>query len=122
MFELGPDDFLPEEQGSSALHEESEPSLKRPRHELDEAGDADEPVETHHASATTHVFQPTPDDPEANTVVYGASSFGGFGEYMRRKRAKLQIQNAQIGASSGGIFKGLEIYVSTNIFAYARLR
>jgi hypothetical protein len=48
--------------------------------------------------------------------VYGASHFGDFGEYMRRKRAKLQIQNAALRskdhASGSGIFKGLSIYVS----------
>lgn len=50
--------------------------------------------------------------------IYGASRFGGYGEYMRRKRAKLQIQNATIhsmDASGSGIFTGLSIYVSINI-------
>jgi DNA repair protein REV1 len=58
---------------------------------------------------------------EMDKAVYGASRFGHFGEYMRRKRAKLQIQNADIVGSqqdsTGGdggstIFKGLSIYVS----------
>ena len=48
--------------------------------------------------------------------IYGASRFGGFGEYMRRKRAKLQIQNDALhqptDVSGNGIFKGLAIYVS----------
>lgn len=45
---------------------------------------------------------------------YGASKFGGFGDYMRRKRAKLQIQNAHIdGAGESTIFRGLAIYVGT---------
>ena len=50
---------------------------------------------------------------------YGASRFGGFGEYMRRKRAKLQIQNAEMEQPSttddvtkSQIFKGIAIYVS----------
>ena len=50
---------------------------------------------------------------------YGASRFGGFGEYMRRKRAKLQIQNADLEQPSSTddvtksqIFKGIAIYVS----------
>ena len=50
---------------------------------------------------------------------YGASRFGGFGEYMRRKRAKLQIQNAELeelstmtGGAKTPIFKGITIYVS----------
>jgi len=48
---------------------------------------------------------------------YGASRFGGFGEYMRRKRAKLQIQNAEIGDTPGAgtskskLFNGLSIHV-----------
>ena len=50
---------------------------------------------------------------------YGASRFEGWGEYMRRKRAKLQIQNidmeqssAMVGGAKSQIFKGLSIYVS----------
>lgn len=43
--------------------------------------------------------------------VYGASHFGRWDEYMRRKRAKLQIQNASLDKDEGGIFKGLSIYV-----------
>jgi hypothetical protein len=49
---------------------------------------------------------------------YGASRFGGFGEYMRRKRAKLQVQNAEIGSSTpmviaptSKLFSGLSIHV-----------
>ncbi|KAI9433918.1 DNA repair protein [Lactarius indigo] len=48
---------------------------------------------------------------------YGASRFGEFGEYMRRKRAKLQIQNAEMGgtprgeASGSQLFKDLSIHV-----------
>jgi hypothetical protein len=48
---------------------------------------------------------------------YGASRFGEFGEYMRRKRAKLQIQNAEMGgtpevvASKSRLFNGLSIHV-----------
>jgi hypothetical protein len=53
---------------------------------------------------------------DSNT--YGASRFGGFGEYMRRKRAKLQIQNAEMGSSTpmvttstSKLFSGLSIHV-----------
>lgn len=45
---------------------------------------------------------------------YGAARFGEYGEYMRRKRAKLQIQNANLKEGDGsreGIFTGLAIYV-----------
>jgi DNA repair protein REV1 len=53
----------------------------------------------------------------ADDDTYGASRFGGFGDYMRRKRAKLQIQNSDIveGSKNGAtsqILKGLSIYVS----------
>jgi DNA repair protein REV1 len=53
-----------------------------------------------------------------DSEVYAASKFGGIGDFMRRKRAKLQIQNAQIderggreGGSQSRIFNGLAIYV-----------
>jgi hypothetical protein len=51
--------------------------------------------------------------------VYGASSFGGFGEYMSRKRAKLQVQNAALDKQDDQpfngpkIFQGLAFYVCT---------
>jgi hypothetical protein len=50
---------------------------------------------------------------------YGASTFGGFGEYMARKRAKLQVQNqsltsvSELGTASK-IFQGIGIYVRGN--------
>ena len=45
--------------------------------------------------------------------IYGAAHFGEFGEYMRRKRAKLQIQNTELDEGTGRshIFKGISIYV-----------
>jgi DNA repair protein REV1 len=43
--------------------------------------------------------------------IYGASSFGDYGEYMSRKRAKLQIQNANMVDLKSTIFEGIEIYV-----------
>jgi DNA repair protein REV1 len=44
--------------------------------------------------------------------IYGASHFGQFGQYMRRKRAKLQIQNAILAQTEdSGIFRSLSIYV-----------
>lgn len=50
-----------------------------------------------------------------NSHTYGASRFGEFGEYMARKRAKLQIQNAEMDTDEENgtprIFKGLQIYV-----------
>ncbi|KAK2460652.1 hypothetical protein APHAL10511_007122 [Amanita phalloides] len=51
---------------------------------------------------------------EADDEIYGASHFGRFGQYMRRKRAKLQIQNAAIaqGEHDSHIFHGLSIYIN----------
>lgn len=51
------------------------------------------------------------------SYVYGAAKFGGFGEYMFRKRAKLQFQNQDLTgegeeAEKKKIFKGIAIYVS----------
>ena len=59
-----------------------------------------------------------------NSDTYGASRFGDFGEYMRRKRAKLQIQNAEMGSSTpiviaptSKLFSGLSIHVGQPTFA-----
>jgi hypothetical protein len=69
------------------------------------------------------VAQPPVHSPDRGTSsyldsdTYGASRFGGFGDYMRRKRAKLQIQNAEMGgaptaiASTSKLFSGLSIHV-----------
>ncbi|KAH9911670.1 DNA repair protein [Epithele typhae] len=52
---------------------------------------------------------------------YGPSRFGEWGEYMSRKRAKLQVQNAQIQDSEdvegenvvkSRLFSGLQIYIN----------
>ena len=53
---------------------------------------------------------------------YDSSTFGGFGDYMRRKRAKLQIQNIEnnntLKDAKPPIFKGLAIYVSFTFFPF----
>ncbi|KIO00132.1 hypothetical protein M404DRAFT_10251 [Pisolithus tinctorius Marx 270] len=51
--------------------------------------------------------------PETNAEIYGASHFGQWGEYMQRKRAKLQIQNTSLESTSdekNDIFRGISIY------------
>lgn len=53
--------------------------------------------------------------PENDTEIYGASHFGEWGEYMQRKRAKLQIQNTSLEGPSDAksdIFRGLSIYIN----------
>ncbi|KIY63397.1 DNA repair protein [Cylindrobasidium torrendii FP15055 ss-10] len=44
--------------------------------------------------------------------VYGAAQFGNFAQYMDRKRAKLQIQNAGFGSTGSDIFRGITIYIN----------
>lgn len=54
---------------------------------------------------------------EVDQATYGASRFGEYGEYMRRKRAKLQIQNTELSGpdevpeEKSRIFQALQIYV-----------
>lgn len=54
------------------------------------------------------------DHVEVQDDTYGATRFGDFGDYMRKKRAKLQIQNSEIGqeGAKSDIFTGISIYVS----------
>lgn len=88
-------------------------SRKRSRDESDEL----------QAEMTSHVtLAKGLGDSEEDPKIYGASRFGHFGEYMHRKRAKLQIQNANLEASQdvGGksnVFSGLSIYVCVPIDA-----
>ncbi|KAG8809527.1 deoxycytidyl transferase, partial [Serendipita sp. 399] len=49
------------------------------------------------------------DDPDD---IYGASSFGGYGQYMSRKRAKLQIQNATMSKIQSTVLRGVQIYIN----------
>ncbi|KAI5987483.1 hypothetical protein EDD15DRAFT_2173399 [Pisolithus albus] len=52
---------------------------------------------------------------ENNTEIYGASHFGEWGEFIQRKRAKLQIQNSSLEGTSDAksdIFRGLAIYIN----------
>lgn len=59
-------------------------------------------------------------DSDVDDDTYGPSKFGGFSEYMRRKRAKLQVQNTAIGSGADQrIFTGLAIYVSSPSHTYA---
>jgi hypothetical protein len=47
-------------------------------------------------------------------AAYGPSHFGGWGEYMTRKRAKLQNQNAAMQEASlykPQLFRGTQVYV-----------
>lgn len=75
------------------------------------------------ASSTAGTKRKAQNGPEEDGAIYGASRFGHFGEYMRRKRAKLQIQNASMDTEASGegkssIFKGISVYVRLRILRY----
>ncbi|QRW26746.1 DNA repair protein REV1 [Rhizoctonia solani] len=58
-----------------------------------------------------------PVTPTKTSDTYHASKFGEFGDYFRRKRAKLQNQNADLGtqdtrSTQSTIFKSLAIYIT----------
>ncbi|TFK45623.1 DNA repair protein [Heliocybe sulcata] len=100
----------------------------------------DRGIEARHGDqqeAQPNVKRVRPEDPESDDVqaetagdkdfgkdylkseTYGASKFGQFGEYMRRKRAKLQIQNAEMDidgehetSGKSRMFHGLSIYIN----------
>lgn len=111
---FGPDDpeflealrnaVLPGDQITAPSADTESLSRKRHRDESDE-----QQVETTSHGTLTHRLRDAEDDPE----IYGASRFGHFGEYMHRKRAKLQIQNADIGVgTTTKTFSGLSIYIN----------
>lgn len=89
-------------------------SVKRPR----SPGSSDEEDDNNHhrvLSSVDHNEQKSQYLKDETT--YGAASFGGFGEYMARKRAKLQIQNAELDVSEdmstkGKLFTGLQIHIN----------
>ncbi len=115
----------------AVLSEDDEPSLRQPQSPTPaqsrykkraysvSSGDehptlADSPADSPTRVTSSHLDSDT----------YGASRFGGFGEYMRRKRAKLQIQNAEMGDTPGAgtskskLFNGLSIHVGQLSLSY----
>jgi hypothetical protein len=96
-------------------------------------GDYADPIRTQHTLKRSHSMVEDPDETlsshhaipleerqglsDKDEETYGASTFGGFAQYMRRKRAKLQIQNAQMddtvekSSEKSRIFQGIAIYV-----------
>ncbi|KAH9890493.1 DNA repair protein [Cubamyces lactineus] len=90
--------------------------LKRPRSPDD--FDVEDGSQYHGALTSMVEREDDLDASYLNSHTYGASRFGEFGEYMTRKRAKLQIQNAEMvvdDEDSGGrsrIFRGLQIYIN----------
>ena len=93
---------------NAAATPESRATLKRSRSPSEEA------------DISNTSFHPVPAGERGETGdendTYGRSHFGAWGEYMRRKRAKLQIQNsAQLEGEDdlerSRIFEGVSIYV-----------
>lgn len=90
----------------------TQPSLKRRR----SADEEDEEGVTHHRVISS-IDQNQAKAGYLTPETYGASKFGDWGQYMSRKRAKLQVQNTEIDEDSeevvqkSRIFRGLEIYV-----------
>ncbi|KAI0689819.1 hypothetical protein BC835DRAFT_1548803 [Cytidiella melzeri] len=90
----------------------TQPCLKRRRSESDEEEEDNGPMHHH---GLTPVDQSQHDTSYLTSNTYGASRFGEFGEYMHRKRQKLQIQNTEMGEdgpNATGIFRGLQIYIN----------
>lgn len=90
---------------SDTVPHQSHATAKRSRSRSESPEDYGDPSKT-----TMYRLSGLEDDAET----YGASRFGHWGEYTRRKRAKLQIQNSRLEDSSEGkseILHGLSIYV-----------
>ena len=101
--------------------QQSKPFLKRARSSEDAfESDSDDGAQYHASLNAVDSRKGGADDGSDSYLdghTYGASRFGEFGEYMTRKRAKLQVQNAEIepeedeGVSRSKLFHGLQIYV-----------
>lgn len=102
-----------------ALHEiptpSTQPSTQRKRRRDPDEDDADDSRSSHRVLSSIDQ-----DSEKAQYLVsdtYGAAHFGAWGEYMTRKRAKLQIQNTEMDddgqdvVQKSRIFQGLQIYV-----------
>lgn len=120
-----PGDVRTTDSNVTVVAETPEPraTLKRPRSPSEEA---DIPTTSFHQVPAGKSREAGDEDD-----TYGRSHFGAFGEYMRRKRAKLQIQNsAQLEgedeSEKSRIFEGVAIYVCIIVrfsllrFAYGR--
>ncbi|CCM04532.1 uncharacterized protein FIBRA_06713 [Fibroporia radiculosa] len=90
----------------------AQPSLKRPRSPAEdlEGSTFHQIIDSVAASADSTSY--------LSSHTYGASRFGDFGEYMARKRAKLQIQNTEMidedndSSPTATIFRGLQVYIN----------
>ncbi|KAF4609103.1 deoxycytidyl transferase [Pleurotus pulmonarius] len=110
---------MPSASNSSAYYESDDPEFLVALQTAVLPGDVPEDVEL----KDVHVDEQPPPcsqpslkrrlDSDVDDDTYGPSKFGGFGDYMRRKRAKLQVQNIAIGSGvDQKIFKSLAIYIN----------
>lgn len=92
----------------------AQPSLKKRARSPDD--DSEDGTEFHQVLNSSHADADSV--PYLSSDTYGASRFGEFGEYMTRKRAKLQIQNTEMDMEGNKqdattrLFRGLQIYIN----------
>ncbi|KAK0473587.1 hypothetical protein IW261DRAFT_1503671 [Armillaria novae-zelandiae] len=53
---------------------------------------------------------------QGDDAIYGPAHFGNFGEYMQRKRAKLQIQNSEFESERRGHLQGIGNLYTAGVF------
>ena len=93
------------------------------QHDRQPQTDKEQDVEIHETQPPSTVHKRTHGELTGdylNSHAYGAATFGDFGEYMTRKRAKLQVQNQTLTSGSGmevgsRIFQGIGIYVRDSL-------
>ncbi|KAI0668358.1 DNA repair protein [Trametes maxima] len=94
----------------------AQPSLKRAR--TPDGFEFEHGTQYHGVRSSVDVQDDSSNASYLESHTYGASRFGEFGEYMTRKRAKLQIQNAEMDVDEENpvqrsrIFHGLQIYIN----------
>ncbi len=92
-------------------------SLKRQRSPDDDLYADEDGMQYHSVLNAVDWKDAEDEDSYLDSHTYGAARFGEFGEYMTRKRAKLQVQNVELvggedeTGQSSKIFSGLQIYV-----------
>lgn len=99
----------------------AQPSLKKRARSPDD--DSEDGTEFHQVLNSSHADADSV--PYLSSDTYGASRFGEFGEYMTRKRAKLQIQNTEMDMEGNKqdattrLFRGLQIYVRQYLWRFS---
>ncbi|KAF7794734.1 hypothetical protein EIP86_005872 [Pleurotus ostreatoroseus] len=106
----------PSETQAPLTQASAEQSHRKRRRDSEDDDDDDDREANHRVLAS--IDQDSSKAQYLDSHTYGASRFGEFGEYMSRKRAKLQIQNTEMDedgeeiVQKSRIFQGLEIYIN----------